>query len=77
MLKLLDISEMLHNSKTQLIQFIDWEGGWKSPLNNFHTRLKKLQNYNKLGNELSIKYNTIYWPTNIPKKPTLSPDGIE
>ena len=24
---------MLHDSKIQLIQFTDWESGWKSPLN--------------------------------------------
>ena len=32
---------MFCDSKTQLIKFTDWQRGWKSPLNNLQTRLKK------------------------------------
>ena len=38
MLKLLDISEICF---TQLIQFTDWESGWKILLNNLKARWKK------------------------------------
>ena len=48
---------MFYDSKTHLIQFTDWQSGWKSPLNNLQNRYKKQKKYLRVGNELSIKDN--------------------
>ena len=48
---------MFCGSKTQLIQFTDWQSDLKSPLNNLQTRQKKQKKYLRVRNELSIKDN--------------------
>ena len=48
---------MFYDSKTQIIQFTDWQSGRKSPLNNLQTRWKKRNEYRRVENELSIKSN--------------------
>ena len=51
------LRDMFYDSKTQLIQFTDWQSGWKSPLNNLQSRWKKRKEYQRVENELSIKGN--------------------
>ena len=51
------LRDMFYDPKTQFINLADWQSGWKSPLNNLQTRLKKGKEYRSVGNELSIKDN--------------------
>ena len=51
------LRDMFYDPKTQFINLADWQSGWKSPLNNIQTRLKKGKEYRSVGNELSIKDN--------------------
>ena len=44
--------DMFYDSKTQLVQFSDWQCGWKSPLNNLQTRQKS----EKIIRELEINF---------------------
>ena len=48
---------MFYDSKTQLIQFTDWQSDWKSPLNNLQTRSKKQKKYRRVRNKLFIEDN--------------------
>ena len=55
MLTLQDMTEIC--SKTQFIQFTDWQSGWKWPSNNLQATWKKRKKCCRVGNELCIKDN--------------------